>query len=60
MNKKWNVVAIMAVLLSLGYVGTSATALVLGKVDFNTFQSAVVPLVTAWGGYLAAMLREPA
>lgn len=58
MNKKWNVVAIMATLLSLSYVGVAAGALFVGKLSFSEFSAAVLPIVTAWSGYLAAMLKD--
>ena len=60
MNRKWNVVAVMAVALSLTYTGVAAGALFLGQLDFDAFSKAVLPMVTAWGGYLAAMLKETA
>jgi hypothetical protein len=57
-NRKWNVVAIMSVVLSLGYVMVAGAAMLFGKLEFDDFSRAVLPLVTAWGGYLAAMLKD--
>jgi hypothetical protein len=54
--KQWNVVATAAVVLTLAYVGVCATSLLMGKVDFVEFTQAVVPVLTAWGGYLASLL----
>lgn len=59
MNKKWNVVAIMVCVLTLAYFAVEALGLYIGKVTFDEFNKAALPIVTAWGGYLAAMLNKP-
>ena len=48
----------MAVLLSLGYVGITAGAMFSGKITFEAFNQSVMPLLTAWGGYLAALINK--
>ena len=56
--RQWNTVASVAVTLTVLYVGIAAGALFMGKVDFTAFSSAVAPLLTAWGGYLAAIIKQ--
>ena len=55
-RREWNVVATIAVLITLVYVGVAAAAMLLGKIEFAAFRDTVLPIVTAWGGYLAHML----
>lgn len=56
--KYWNVVASMFVLLTLGYVGVAAAELLVGKIDFAAFSSAVAPVITGWGGYFVGLLPK--
>lgn len=58
MNKYWNVIASLTVILIVLYTGACTTALVMGLTTFDEFKQAVFPLVTAVVGYLAAMLPK--
>lgn len=58
--KQWNVTAGMAVSLTLLYAGTTTWAFIAGTIPFETYGSAIAPLLTAWGGYLARMLQGSA
>ena len=58
MTRQWNVVATVAGSLTVAYVAVSAGALFTGRVDFEGFRMAVLPMLTAWGGYLAALLPK--
>jgi hypothetical protein len=55
---RWNVVAVMAVVLTFALVGVSAAALLLGHIDFQQFNGYVSPFVAGWLGFVARMLGE--
>ena len=56
--KFWNVIASLAVLLVLVYTGACTAALLMDRVDFEAFKQAVLPVLTAVLGYMAAMLPK--
>ena len=58
LNKQWNVVASLTVIVLLSYGGVVVYALVADKIDFAGFQSAVAPMLAAVTGYMARMLGE--
>lgn len=58
MGRVWNVVAALAVVVILVYVGLCGGALVMGKATFNEFQQSILPVITAVVGYLAAFLPK--
>ena len=58
MNKFWNVVASLAVILVLVYVGICGAVLLRGDISFDEFKQAALPIVTAALGYMAAMLPK--
>lgn len=58
--KFWNVVAGLAIVLVLTYTGLCGGALLKGTVTFEEFKQAVLPIVTAVLGYMAAMLPKDA
>ena len=58
MNRQWNVVATITAVCTLVYLGATTVGLFLNTLTFAEFQQAILPLITAWGGYLARMLGE--
>jgi hypothetical protein len=56
--RQWNTVAVMTTIITVLYAGSAAAALYRGVITFDAFSTAVLPLATAWGGYLARMLGE--
>lgn len=58
--KFWNVVASLAVVIVLTYVGFCGSSLLQGAATFEEFKQAVLPIVTAVLGYMAAMLPKDA
>lgn len=57
-NRQWNTVAATCVVVTLLYVAGSVGALFMDKVTFKEFTAAILPVLTAWGGYLAALLPK--
>jgi len=57
-QSQWNVVSFMAIVLTLGFVGVAATAMLMEIVTFAEFLGATSSLVGAWGGYMARALGE--
>jgi hypothetical protein len=57
-NRVWNVVSGLAVVVVISYVAFCGTALVMGKTTFAEFQQAIMPVLTAVVGYLAAFLPK--
>lgn len=58
MNKHWNVVATLAVILVLTYAGATVTGLVIGKLTFPEFRESMSVVLLPVLGYLARMLGE--
>jgi len=58
MNRQWNVMASLAVLLVLAYAGGYVAALSIGKVDIAAFREGMLPVVTAVLGYVARMIKD--
>jgi len=58
MNRQWNTVATVCVLVTVAYIAICGSAFLMGRVEFREFSAAVVPVVTAWGGYMAALLPK--
>lgn len=58
MNRVWNVVAGLTVVVVIAYIGFAGTALMMGMTTFDEFQRAVLPVLTAVVGYLAAFLPK--
>ncbi len=58
MNKVWNVVAGLTVVVVVAYLGLCGAALILGKATFTDFQQAALPVLTAVVGYLSAFLPK--
>lgn len=56
--KFWNVVAGLSIVLVLVYIGFCGMALMQSTATFEEFKQAVLPLVTALLGYMAAMLPK--
>lgn len=60
MNKQWNVVSTLFVLLVLIYTGSAVWCLYDSKLaEFKGFHEFIMPLILLIGGYLARMLGEP-
>lgn len=55
-TRKWNVVAALAVVLCIVYVGVLAAAFFMRVITASEFAQYVLPIVTAVLGYLSHML----
>lgn len=57
--RQWNVIATLAVILTVAYVGVYSYFAVTTTIDIQTFREGVLPVLTAILGYLARMLKAP-
>jgi hypothetical protein len=57
-NRQWNTVAAIAGTLTVVYATGCLAAMLYGKIAFTEFSAAVMPVVTGWGGYMAALLPK--
>lgn len=59
MNRQWNVVATLAVILVLAYAGGVTFSFVAAKIAFSEYREAMLAVLLPVLGYLARMLGEP-
>lgn len=56
--KEWNVIASLACVVVLIYVGGALAALLLGRIDGAAFKDAAVPIITLVLGYFGGLLKK--
>lgn len=56
--RQWNMVAAITGGVTLLYVVAATVVLIQGAIKWGEFSASILPVMTAWGGYLASFLPK--
>lgn len=57
-QRQWNVIAGLAVILVLTHMGVVSAAWLMGRITFEQYGGALLPMLTGVLGYVAKMIED--